>query len=125
MAGPAHHGAIIYSTNLQCLSDFYVQLFSMQVIRETADFISLDKDGFNLIIHIPPFTLPHSSVSAVKLFFAVASIENARAQAIELGGEALDGEWANPIFTVANIVDNEGNHIQIREFARNPSALAF
>lgn len=122
MAGAAHHGAIIYSSNLKNLSAFYVQLFSMKVVRETADFISLDKDGFNLIIHIPPFAIPHSSVSAVKLFFAVTSINNAKSQAIELGGEALDGEWANPIFTVANIVDNEGNHIQIREFARSPSA---
>jgi len=50
------------------------------------------------------------------LFFAVASIENAKERAIKLGGKALDGEWANPIFKVANIVDNEGNHIQIREF---------
>ncbi|WP_052010102.1 MULTISPECIES: glyoxalase/bleomycin resistance/dioxygenase family protein [unclassified Alteromonas] len=122
MAGPAHHGAIIYSNNLKNLSAFYVQLFSMKVVRETADFISLDKDGFNLIIHIPPFAIPHSSVSAVKLFFAVTSIENAKSLAIKLGGEALDGEWANPMFIVANIVDNEGNHIQIREFARNPNA---
>ncbi|NDW16272.1 hypothetical protein GTQ48_12155 [Alteromonas genovensis] len=116
MAGPAHHGAIVYSNNLTRLSEFYVQLFSMKVIRETADFISLDKDGFNLIVHIPPFSIPRSSVSPIKLFFAVASIENAKERAIKLGGKALDGEWANPIFTVANIVDNEGNHIQIREF---------
>lgn len=122
MAGPAHHGAIVYSNNLTRLSEFYVQLFNMKVIRETADFISLDKDGFNLIAHIPPFAIPQSSVSAVKLFFAVASIENAKERAIKLGGKALDGEWANPIFKVANIVDNEGNHIQIREFARSPSA---
>lgn len=117
MDGPAHHGAIVYSNNLTRLSEFYVQLFSMKVIRETADFISLDKDGFNLIVHIPPFSIPRSSVSPIKLFFAVASIENAKERAIKLGGKALDGEWANPIFTVANIVDNEGNHIQIREFA--------
>jgi predicted enzyme related to lactoylglutathione lyase len=122
MAGAAHHGAIIYSSNLKSVSVFYMQLFSMKVVRETADFISLDKDGFNLIIHIPPFAIPHNSVSAVKLFFAVTSIENAKSQAIKLGGEALDGVWANPMFTVANIVDNEGNHIQIREFSRNPSA---
>lgn len=36
--------------------------------------------------------------------------------AVSLGGEAFEGEWANPIFKVSNIAVREGSHIQIREF---------
>jgi len=47
------------------------------------------------------------------------SIQNLEAtikEAVSLGGEAFEGEWANPIFKVSNIANREGNHIQIRAF---------
>ncbi len=116
MTGPAHNGALIYSHRISELSRFYVQLFGMRVIKETTDLISLDRDGFNIVIHVPPFEMPENQFSAIKLFLSVPNIERAKEQAINLGGSALEGEWANPIFKVANIVDTDGNHIQIREF---------
>jgi predicted enzyme related to lactoylglutathione lyase len=116
MSGPAQNGVLIYSSNLPHLAEFYEQLFGMRVTKETKDFISLDKDGFNLIIHIPPFDIPQNSFSPIKLFLSVRDMEATRKKAVNLGGEAFDGEWANPIFKVSNIADREGNHIQIRQF---------
>ena len=120
MSGPAQNGVLIYSSNLPHLAEFYEQLFGMRVTRETKDFINLDKDGFDLIIHVPPFDMPQDSFSPIKLFLTVQNMEATREKAINLGGKAFDGEWANPIFKVSNIADREGNHIQIREF-KNPN----
>ncbi|MBU2879138.1 VOC family protein [Aliiglaciecola sp. 3_MG-2023] len=116
MSGPAQNGVLIYSKNLTNLAEFYEKLFGMTITRETQDFISLDKDGFNLIVHVPPFEIPQESFSPVKLFLSVQNMEATRKEAIKLGGLAFDGEWSNPIFKVSNIADREGNHIQIREF---------
>ncbi len=116
MSGPAQNGVLIYSSNFQHLAEFYEQLFEMQVTRETPNFISLNKDGFNLIIHLPPFDLPKNSFSPIKLFLTVNNMEATKKEAIRLGGETFDGEWSNPTFKVSNIADREGNHIQIREF---------
>nr|WP_136252942.1 VOC family protein [Ningiella ruwaisensis] len=116
MSGPAQNGVLIYSSKLNYLAEFYEQLFGMRVTKETRDFISLDKDGFSLIIHVPPFELPQESFSPIKLFLSVQNMDETRKEAVRMGGEAFEGEWKNPIFKVSNIADREGNHIQIREF---------
>jgi predicted enzyme related to lactoylglutathione lyase len=119
MSGPAHNGVIVYSSDLNNLAEFYEKLFNMKVIRKTQDFISLDKDGFNLIVHLPPFDLPKDTFNPVKIFLTVENMEDTRNKVIKLGGKVMEGEWKNPIFKVSNIVDRDGNHIQIREF--NPT----
>ncbi|WGL17726.1 hypothetical protein PVT68_05375 [Microbulbifer bruguierae] len=116
MSGPAKSGAIVYSNNFIELSKFYREFFEMSVLRKTDDFVSLDKDGFNIIVHSPPFELPPLEFSAVKLFFTVSSIQEAKRKIVEFGGQAFEGEWSNPIFKVCNISDPEGNQIQLREF---------
>lgn len=116
MPKPAQNGVLIYSGNFRSLAEFYQQLFGLAVIRETKEFVSLEKDGFNLIIHIPPFETSKESFCSIKLFLTVQNIEATKKEALELGGKIFDGEWANPIFKVANIADCDGNHIQIREF---------
>lgn len=116
MAGPAQSGVLIYSNNISRLAEFYQQLFAMQLIRQTSDFISLDTNGFNLVIHVPPFELPVPVFSPVKLFLTVEHMATARAAALRLGGQAFDGEWSNPLFSVSNIADCDGNHIQLRQF---------
>lgn len=93
-------------------------MFDMTVQRETEEFISIGKDGVNLVTHTPPIELPNSNFNRVKLFFAVEDLAESRQRAIELGGEALPGEWSNQLFKVCNIADTEGNHIQIREFTQ-------
>lgn len=116
MSGPAKNGVLIYSGNLSQLSEFYQQLFGMTVVRTTDDFISLEKDGFNLLIHLPPFPLPAAGFSPLKIFLTVDDMAMARQKALELGGQAFEGEWANSLFKVSNIADRDGNQIQLREF---------
>lgn len=116
MSKPAKFGAIVYARNIQALSKFYIKMFELSVIHETNELISLGAEGFNIVVHTPPIEIPERNFNSVKVFVAVKSLESARHQAIDLGGEALEGEWSNPIFKVCNIADPEGNHIQLREF---------
>lgn len=116
MSKPAKSGVIVYSKNIKNLAAFYVEMFGMSMLRETDDFISIGGDGINLVIHVPPVEMPERNFNTVKLFLTVESHEDACKKVIKLGGKALVGEWSNPIFKVCNVVDPEGNHIQIREF---------
>lgn len=116
MTGPAKYGLLVYSNNIKALSAFYAALFSMAPVRETPELISLVKDGFNIIIHKPPVPMPQPEFNSVKLFMTVENLAAAQATAIELGGQAFAGEWSNPLFSVCNIADPDGNHIQLRQF---------
>jgi len=116
MTPPPKSGVIIYSNNIKALSEFYIEMFNMALLRGTGDFISIGSDDFNIVIHIPPIEIPENNFNTVKLFLTVESHEQAREKVVALGGIALDGEWSNPLFKVCNIADPEGNHIQLREF---------
>lgn len=116
MAGPAENGAIIYANDVNALAKFYEALFDMHITKQTHDFVSLDRQGFTIIVHVPPVDLPDTSFNPIKLFLTVDDMAQARQKAVSLGGHAFDGEWANPIFKVSNIADSDGNPIQIREF---------
>lgn len=113
---PPKSGVIVYSKNIESLSHFYIEMFDMALLRKTEDFISIGSDGFNIVVHVPPIEIPEQNFNTVKIFLTVESHEKAKGKVVDLGGKALDGEWSNPIFKVCNIVDPEGNHIQIREF---------
>ena len=118
MSGPAQNGVLIYSADLSNLSEFYETLFGMQIVRKTKDFISLETNGFNLIIHVPPFAIPPNTFSPIRLFPTVEDMAASRAQAVKLGGQAFEGEWGNPVFKVSNIADRDGNQIQLRQFSK-------
>lgn len=109
-------GVIVYSKNIKALSHFYMDMFAMTLLRETDDFISLGSQALNIVIHVPPIDIPDEHFNTVKIFLTVQSHQAARARAEQLGGKALEGVWANPVFKVCNISDPDGNHIQIREF---------
>lgn len=116
MSNPQRSGVIVYSRNIKRLSQFYIEMFCMNLLRETDDFISIGSDDFNLVLHVPPIDIPENNFNTVKIFLTVASHEKAKEKVVKLGGKAFEGEWSNPIFKVCNIADPEGNHIQIREF---------
>lgn len=118
MSGPAQNGVLIYSGDLSNLSEFYEKLFGMRVVRKTNDFIGLEKNGFNLIIHVPPFDMPTKMFSPIKLFLTVDDIAVSREEAVKLGGQVFEGEWSNPLFKVSNIADRDGNYIQLRQFSK-------
>ncbi|WP_372627719.1 hypothetical protein [Arsukibacterium sp.] len=116
MSGPAQNGVLIYSGDLRNLSEFYEKLFDMRVVRKTNDFISLETNGFNLIIHVPSFDMPTNAFSPIKLFLTVGDMAMSREKAVKLGGKTFEGEWSNPVFKVSNIADRDGNPIQLRQF---------
>jgi len=116
MNTPPKSGVIVYSKNIKVLSQFYIEMFGMVSLRETNDFISIGRDEFNIVIHVPPIDIPEQKLNTVKIFLTVENHESARKNAVKLGGKALMGEWSNPVFKVCNIADPEGNHIQLREF---------
>ena len=47
----------------------------MDLLKEADEFISIDKDDFNIIIHIPPITIPELNCNTVKLVITVNSLE--------------------------------------------------
>ncbi|HBX37963.1 MAG TPA: hypothetical protein DEG76_12010 [Pseudohongiella sp.] len=116
MNGPARHGCIVYARDVKKLSKFYIQYFGMNTVRETPEFVALETEGFNLIVHVPPIESFETKFSTVKLFLTVASLDKARETIAAYGGSVMEGEWSNPVFKVCNVEDPEGNHIQIREF---------
>lgn len=116
MSGPAKYGVVVYSNNIEQQAEFYKQLFDMMVVHSTNELVSLNKEGFNLVVHTPPIEIPALNFNTIKMFMSVESLEKAKSKAVSLGGGALEGEWSNPIFKVCNIADPEGNHIQLREF---------
>ena len=116
MSTPSRCGVIVYSKNIKSLSQFYIEMFDMALLRETNDFISIASDEFNIIVHTPPIEIPEKNFNTVKMFLTVENHKEARDKVVKLGGKALDGEWSNPIFKVCNIADPDGNQIQIREF---------
>jgi len=119
MSGPAKIGALIYGKNIEGLSTFYIELLGMIKLRETNEFISLDANGLNIIIHEFPADVPTNfdRQNTVKLFFSVNSLENSHAKVKELGGLVHKGVWKSPIFSVCNVSDPEGNIFQLREFS--------
>ncbi len=118
MSEPAKCGAVIYSSDVDKLALFYIEYFGMALIRDEHEFKSLDINGFNIIIHVPPIEIPSTKFNTVKLFLTVDNLDQARSKIEGMGGKSLDGEWSNPFFKMCNISDPEGNHIQIREFTQ-------
>lgn len=121
MHGPAKHGVIVYTNDLDRLAKFYSTLFNMQIHKSSAQMHSLIGDGLNIVVHVPPEPLPDTRYNAVKLFITVNSHAETHERAKKLGGQSLEGEWANPVFSVTNIADCDGNIIQLREFSALPS----
>lgn len=119
MNGPAKHGILIYSNNIKSLASFYIELFSMEIILKTKDLISLGQGSLNIVIHVPPFTIPENNLNSVKLFLTVDNLEKTQRKAEALGGQSLEGVWSNSLFSVANICDSDGNQIQLRAFLKD------
>lgn len=116
MTGPAKSGVIVYSHHIQSLAQFYIAFFDMRVTYESDELLYLESSGLNLVIHQPPIELYEPFFNRVKIFFTVNSLIEARSRVKELGGRVLEGVWSNEVFSLCNVADPEGNHIQLREF---------
>jgi predicted enzyme related to lactoylglutathione lyase len=127
MPGPARAGAVLYAKNVELLVAFYETILSMSRIHASAELMVLESPDFQLIVHAMPPDIASTIViqsppvrreqTALKLFFTVSSLSEARSTAARLGGEVFLEQWQGPGFLVCNACDPEGNIFQVRESA--------
>jgi hypothetical protein len=118
---------VLFAQNAERLAAFYETLLPMARLHASAEIIVLESPDFQLVVHaIPPHIAPTVVVkspperreqTAIKLFFTVSSLAEARHTAAKLGGEVFLEQWQGPGFRVCDASDPEGNIFQVRESA--------
>ena len=129
MSNATQSGAVIFAKDLQRVATFYEKLLGLAVAHSESDHIVLASAPVELVIHAIPkaiadtFTIgvppERRTEAAIKLYFFVPSIAEARAKAAALGGElnSPEGEWEARGFRACDGHDPEGNVLQLRETA--------
>ena len=127
MSGPARAGLFVYAVETQRIASFYESVGGMSRLHETPELIVLESPDIQLLVHAVPEPFAADIVissppvkresTALKFFFTVPSLAEARAKAAELGGEVFTENWRGPGFVVCNAMDPEGNVFQVRESA--------
>jgi len=127
MPGPATSGLFVYAKHLDRLVGFYEMVLQLPVVHRSPGMAVLQSQAMQLIVHaIPPHIAEGITIAsppqrreqtALKFFFSVPSIANARHRAAQQGGEVLTEAWEEPGFRVCNACDPEGNIFQVRESA--------
>jgi predicted enzyme related to lactoylglutathione lyase len=129
MSNAAQAGAVIFAKDLHRVATFYEQLLGLPAVHSEPDHIVLASAQGELVIHAIPKRIADSidiavppqrrTETPIKLYFFVASLEEARARASALGGELNppQGEWAARGFRACDGHDPEGNVLQLREHA--------
>lgn len=125
MSGPTQAGLFLYAKEVNRIAHFYETVLGMTRMHATADITVLQLQDMQLVVHqIPAHVASTIDISsppkrredtALKFFFTVDSIANARTKAAALGGEVFNEQWQGPGFTVCNAMDPEGNVFQVRE----------
>lgn len=127
MPGPARAGLFVYACNAERIASFYQAVAGMQRRSTSPGLIVLDSPDIQFLVHAIPVDIADSVVitsppqrreeAALKFFFTVPSLSEARATAASLGGEVFSENWRGPGFIVCNAMDPEGNVFQVRESA--------
>lgn len=125
MSGPARAGLFLYAKDSDRISKFYESVAGMSTIHKTEDLTVLESPDIQLIVHKIPnqiardidITSPPQKRenTALKFFFTVPSLDSARTNARDLGGDVFSENWSGPGFVVCNAMDPEGNVFQVRE----------
>jgi predicted enzyme related to lactoylglutathione lyase len=120
-------GAVVFAKDLPRVARFYEELLGLTVVHGDADHAVLSSPDVELVIHAIPkrvadtfeIAVPPArrEDSALKLFFFVNRIADARIAAARLGGviDPPQREWSARGFTACDGHDPEGNVIQVRE----------
>ena len=127
MSGPAIAGLFIYAKSLEPIVHFYESLLGMTRLHASDQMVVLQSQNVQLVIHEIPEPIASEIVidsppkprgeSALKFFFTVPSIDQARSLATSLGGSVMEHIYQGPGFTACNAVDPEGNIFHVRERA--------
>jgi predicted enzyme related to lactoylglutathione lyase len=125
MSGPSQAGLFIYAKDLERITHFYESVLGMSRLHTTKEMVVLQLQNLQLIVHYIPEHIPSTfeittpperrEDTALKFFFTVENIANARTATAALGGEVFDEQWQGPGFNVCNACDPEGNIFQLRE----------
>lgn len=125
MSGPSQAGLFIYAKDLERLTKFYESVLGVSRLHATPEMVILQLQNLQLLVHAIPehiastfeITTPpeRREDTALKFFFTVDSIANARITAAAMGGEVFNEQWQGPDFNVCNACDPEGNIFQLRE----------
>ena len=125
MSGPARAGLFLYAKDSERISKFYESIAGMSTIHKTEDLTVLESPDIQLIVHKIPSQISRDiditsppqkrENTALKFFFTVPSLDSARTNARDLGGDVFNENWSGPGFVVCNAMDPEGNVFQVRE----------
>jgi len=122
-------GAVLFAKDVARVAKFYEQILPMVVVHTERGLVVLESATFQLVVHGIPahiaksikITSPPARRADVstKMFFAVASIAEARAKAGALGGglNPKKSEFEARGFRACDGHDPEGNVVQFRENA--------
>ena len=122
-------GAVLFAKDLARVARFYEGVLGMRRLHAAVGHIVLDSPQVQLVIHGIPARVAagiqisqppqRRSDTAVKLFFPVGSLSEARAKAAALGGQldSPDKEFTARGFRACDGYDPEGNVLQLRERA--------
>ena len=125
MAGPAPDGLFVYACDMERVAGFYQAVLGMTRLHASAEIVVLQSSHIQLLIHATPAPIAATIVitsppelreqTALKFFFTVPNIGEARITARSLGGDVHAQQWNGPGFVVCNANDPEGNIFQVRE----------
>ncbi len=130
MSKAAKSGAVIFAKDLTRVARFYQDIASLCVVHVELDHVVLESKHMELVIHAIPQRIAEEIIIAdppelraetpIKLFFAVASLDDARSKAPALGGALgpKSKEREDRGFRACDGNDPEGNVVQFRENAR-------
>lgn len=125
MPGPAQAGLFIYAKDPERVVRFYSGLLGMVRLHSDPEICVLQSPDIQLVIHLMPpayaanitITTPPTprEDTALKFFFTVPSLAQARTLAATLSGSVAEPTWNGPGFIACNAVDPEGNILQLRK----------
>ena len=125
MTGPARAGLFIYANDAERVALFYESVALMKRLHVKDELIILQSADIQLLVHKTPAEVATDIVitsppkrrenTALKFFFTVPNLNEARSVANDLGGEVFSESWQGPGFVVCNAMDPEGNVFQVRE----------
>ena len=120
-------GTVLFAENVQRVSAFYAAVLGLTVTESETYHVVLESATYQLaVVEMPAHLAASVKVAeggisrrenAVKLFFAVPSIDDLRPVVTALGGrlQPPDRVWRFEDWRVCDGSDPEGNAIQLRE----------